>query len=239
MNKAHPGKKHPFRPGNLLYPLPAVMVSCGDMENSNIITVAWTGTICSDPAMVSISVRPERYSYGIIRDSGEFVINLTTERLARATDLCGVKSGRDHDKFQLTGLTKAEGFRVRCPLIAESPVNIECRVKEILPLGSHDMFLAEVLCLDVSESVIDVGGKFRLNEQGLLVYSHGEYYSLGKKLGKFGYSVQKNNFKDNRSQKHSVSGKPAILPPRTQQKKFKNQKKKTKGTSKYSKAKGF
>ncbi|MBR2275713.1 MAG: flavin reductase family protein, partial [Lachnospiraceae bacterium] len=176
---------------NLLYPLPAVMVSCGDMEKSNIITVAWTGTVCSNPAMVSISVRPERYSYEIIKESGEFVINLTTEELAYATDLCGVKSGRDFDKFKLSGLTKAEGFQVHCPLIAESPVNIECRVKEIIKLGSHDMFLAEVLCLDVSESIVDPKGKFQLNQAGFMVYSHGEYYGLGRKLGKFGYSVQK------------------------------------------------
>ena len=199
--KPQSSKKQSFKPGNLLYPLPAVMVSCGDMEKSNIITVAWTGTVCSNPAMVSISVRPERYSYEIIKESGEFVINLTTEELAYATDLCGVKSGRDFNKFKLSGLTKAEGFQVRCPLIAESPVNIECRVKEIIKLGSHDMFLAEVLCLDVSESIIDPKGKFQLNQAGFMVYSHGEYYSLGRKLGKFGYSVQKPSKKKQRKKR--------------------------------------
>ena len=184
-------EKKCFNPGNLLYPLPAVMVTCGDMERSNIITVAWAGTVCSDPAMVSISIRPERYSHGIISSTGEFAVNLVTRKLIRATDLCGVISGRNTDKFMETGLTKAPAFKVSCPVIAESPVSIECGVQKIIKLGTHDMFLARVLCLDVSEAVIDRTGKFLLNSSGLAVYSHGEYFSLGEKLGSFGYSIRK------------------------------------------------
>lgn len=176
----------------MLYPVPAVMVSCqrGD-EKPNIITVAWTGTICSDPAMVSISVRPERYSYDIIKETGEFVINLTTEDLVRATDFCGVKSGRDIDKFKEMKLTAAPASEVSCPIIAESPVNIECRVREVLPLGSHHMFIAEVVAVDVSSKYLNDDGKFDLNGTGLTTYSHGEYFSLGRSLGKFGWSVKK------------------------------------------------
>ena len=155
-------------------------------EKPNIITLAWTGTICSSPAMVSISVRPERYSYGIIRETGEFVINLTTEKLVRATDWCGVRSGKDFDKFKEMRLT-----HVAAPLIEESPVNLECRTKQILELGSHHMFVAEVVGVDVDERYLDENGKFRLNEAGPMVYSHGEYFGLGEKLGSFGYSVRK------------------------------------------------
>lgn len=186
-------KKQQWKPGNMLYPLPAVMVSCGrEAEKPNIITLAWVGTVCSDPAMVSISVRPERYSYDIIRETGEFVINLTTRELAYATDYCGVKSGRDVDKFTELHLhpEKAEKLKA-APLIEESPVNIECRVTEVKELGSHHMFLAEVLAVDVDEAYLDDKGKFQLNETGLLAYSHGEYFSLGKKCGSFGYSVRK------------------------------------------------
>lgn len=184
--------KQVWRAGNMLYPVPAVMVSCqrGD-EKPNIITVAWTGTICSDPAMVSISVRPERYSYDIIKETGEFVINLTTEELVRATDFCGVKSGRDIDKFKEMKLTAAPASEVSCPIIAESPVNIECRVREVLPLGSHHMFIAEVVAVDVSSKYLNDDGKFDLNGTGLTTYSHGEYFSLGRSLGKFGWSVKK------------------------------------------------
>ena len=181
-----------WKAGNMLYPLPAVMVSCQRPEEKpNIITVAWTGTICSSPAMVSISVRPERYSYDIIRDTGEFVINLTTEKLVRATDFCGVRSGRDVDKFVQMHLTAGKSEYVTAPLIEESPVNIECRVTQVLELGSHHMFVAEVLGVDVDEAYLDEKGKFQLNKAGLMVYSHGEYFGLGKKLGKFGYSVRK------------------------------------------------
>lgn len=176
----------------MLYPLPAVMVSCQRPgEKPNIITVAWTGTVCSSPAMVSISVRPERYSYNIIRETGEFVINLTTEKLVRATDFCGVRSGRDVDKFSMMHLTAGEALHVAAPLIEESPVNIECRTTQILELGSHHMFVAEVLGVDVDGQYMDAKGKFDLNRAGLMVYSHGEYFGLGKKLGTFGYSVRR------------------------------------------------
>ena len=186
-------KKQEWKPGNMLYPVPAVMVSCGrEKEIPNIITVAWVGTICSDPAMLSISVRPERYSYGIIRETKEFVVNLTTKDLARATDWCGVKSGRDVDKFQQMHLTAAKAIHLKsAPIIAESPVNIECKVKEVLELGSHHMLLAEVAGVQISEKYMNETGKFELNDTGLVAYSHGEYFTLGEKIGKFGYSVKK------------------------------------------------
>ncbi len=184
-------KQH-WKPGNMLYPLPVVMVSCQrEGERPNIITVAWAGTVCSDPAMVSISVRKERYSYEIIRDTREFVINLVTERLAFATDFCGVRSGREVDKFQRMQLTPLASAKVGPPGIVESPLNLECRVKEILPLGSHDLFLAEVVGVTAEDDYMDQDGRFALNQTGLVTYSHGEYFTLGKKLGKFGYSVQK------------------------------------------------
>ncbi len=186
------GKKEYWKPGNMLYPLPAVMVSCQRPgEKPNIITIAWTGTICSDPAMVYISVRPERYSYDIIKETGEFVINLTTKELARVTDTCGVKSGREIDKFAEMKLTPAESRFVAAPSIAESPVNIECRVSQLIPLGSHDMFIAEVLGVAVDSEYMDGEGRFDLASSLPLVYNHGGYYELGKKIGKFGYSVQK------------------------------------------------
>lgn len=176
----------------MLYPLPAVMVSCQRTgEKPNIITVAWTGTVCSSPAMVSISVRPERYSYDIIKETGEFVINVTTEELAWATDFCGVRSGRDVDKFKQMKLTAGKAAHVGAPLIEESPVNLECRVTQILELGSHHMFVAEVLGVDVDGAYLDESGKFRLNDAGLMVYSHGAYFGLGNQLGSFGYSVRK------------------------------------------------
>ena len=185
-------KKQFWKPGNMLYPVPAVMVSCQRPgEKPNIITIAWAGTICSSPAMVSISVRPERYSYDIIRETGEFVINLTTKELTRAADYCGVKSGRDTDKFQDMRLTPSVSEKVAAPGIMESPVNIECRVTEIKKLGSHDMFLAEVLSVGVDEKLIDKKGKFHLNESGLTAYSHGSYMEIGKSLGTFGFSVRK------------------------------------------------
>ncbi len=181
-----------WRAGNMLYPLPAVMVSCKRPgEKPNIITVAWTGTVCSSPAMVSISVRPERYSYDIIKETGEFVINLTTEKLARATDYCGVRSGRDVDKFAEMNLTAGRSVHVEAPYIEECPVNIECRVQQILELGSHHMFIAEVLGVDIDDRYLDEKGKFRLNEANPIVYSHGEYFGIGRKLGSFGYSVRR------------------------------------------------
>lgn len=184
-------KQH-WKGGNMLYPLPAVMVSCMRQgEQPNIITVAWAGTVCTNPPMLSISVRPERYSHGIIRETGEFVVNLVTKDLVKATDYCGVKSGRDVDKFQETNLTRQPSCHVSCPGIAESPVNIECRVRQVIPLGSHDLFLADVLGVTIEDSYLDEKGKFELNQSGLVTYSHGEYFLLGEKLGTFGYSVKK------------------------------------------------
>lgn len=184
--------KQAWKPGNMLYPVPAVMVSCKrEGEKANIITIAWTGTINSTPAMVSISVRPERYSHGIIKDTKEFVINLTTEKLVYAADYCGVKSGKNIDKFKEMKLTPYESQMIKAPGILESPVNIECKVKEIIPLGSHDLFLAEVVNVNVTEELMQENGKFELNKSGLVMYSHGEYFSMGESLGKFGFSVKK------------------------------------------------
>lgn len=184
--------KQVWRAGNMLYPLPVVLVSTADKAgNDDIITVAWAGTVCSSPAMVSISVRKERFSHHMLMESGEFVINLTTEALARATDYCGVRSGRDTDKWQDMHLTREKAQQVGVPMIAEAPVNIECRVKEVKELGSHDMFLAEVVAVHADEQYMDAKGKFDLSRANPIVYSHGEYYALGKKIGTFGYSVKK------------------------------------------------
>lgn len=185
--------KQIWKPGNMVYPLPAVMVSTADREgNDNIITVAWTGTVCTNPAMLYISVRPERYSYHMLRESGEFVVNLTTEKLAKATDWCGVRSGRDFDKWKEMHLTRGKAEKLTyAPIIQESPVNIECKMTEVQELGSHHMFLAKVEAVQVDESYMNETGKFELNDTQLLAYSHGEYYTLGKKLGTFGYSVRK------------------------------------------------
>lgn len=185
-------EKEIWKPGNMLYPLPAVMVSCrrGD-EKPNIITVGWVGTICSDPAMVSISVRPERYSYEIISQTGEFVINLTTRALAKATDYCGVRSGRDVDKFREMNLTPLDCSVVSCPMIAESPVSIECKVTQTLPLGTHTMFIANVVAVHADKRYMDEKGRFNLNSTDLITYSHGEYFTLGESLGRFGFSVAK------------------------------------------------
>lgn len=180
----------------MLYPVPAVMVSCQRPgETPNIITVAWAGTICSDPVMLSVSVRKERYSYKILKDTGEFVVNLVTRDLVRATDYCGVKSGQDVDKFKDMNLTPLPSTRIQAPGIQESPVNLECQVKQVVELGSHDMFLAEVLAVTVDREFMDEKGKFHLNDTKLVAYSHGEYFQLGEKLGKFGYSVQKKKTK--------------------------------------------
>ena len=181
-----------WKPGTFLYPLPAVMVSCGNMEKSNIITVAWTGIINTNPAMVYISVRPSRYSYNMIKENGEFVINLTTKDLAYATDWCGVKTGAKVDKFKEMNLTPIPGVEVKAPLIAESPVSLECKVREIKELGSHDMFIADVVAVHADEKYMDEKDAFHLNDADLLAYSHGRYYELGKELGTFGYSVRKN-----------------------------------------------
>ena len=184
--------KQTWKPGNMLYPLPAVMVSVTDGEgNDNIITVAWAGTVCTNPPMVSISVRPSRFSYDMLCKTKEFVLNLTTEELAYATDYCGLRSGRDVDKFQQLHLTKEKADHVKAPMIGESPVNIECKVRKIEKLGSHHMFLADVVAVHADEAYMDKNKKFQFNQSHPIVYSHGEYLGLGKKLGTFGYSVKK------------------------------------------------
>ncbi len=184
-----------WRPSNLLNPLPAVMITCMDNEgNVNVMTAAWAGTVCSDPVMVSVSIRKERWSHHMIEETGEFVMCLTTEELAKVTDYVGVRSGRDIDKFSLEGdlkLTKSPSKMVKVPGIAESPVCLECKVKEVLRLGSHDMFVAEVLSTDIDDRYLDESGRFDLEKAKLMAYSHGEYYALGRKLGKFGFSVRK------------------------------------------------
>jgi len=181
-----------WKEGNMLYPAPAVLVSCGENRDSyNLITIAWAGNICSDPPMTSISIRPARWSHAIIKRTGEFVINLTTKRLVFATDYCGVKSGREVDKFEQMRLTPAKASKVKAPLIAESPVNIECQVTEIKALGSHDLFLAKVLCIHADKQYIDKKGALNLDRAEPICYSHGKYYALGKQLGFFGFSVKK------------------------------------------------
>ena len=180
-----------WKPGTFIYPLPAVMVSCGTMEKSNIITVAWTGIINTDPATVYISVRPTRYSYNIIKEQKEFVINLTTKELAKTTDWCGVKTGAKVDKFKEMNLHKEKAKYVKCPMIKESPVSVECKVKEIKELGSHHMFVAEVLAINADEKYINEKGAFDISKCDLITYANGHYYTLGKKIGKFGFSVQK------------------------------------------------
>ncbi len=207
-----------WKAGTFEYPIPAVMVSMGDMEKSNIITVAWTGIINTNPAMVYISVRPTRYSYNILKEEKEFVINLTTEKLAYATDWCGVKSGANVDKFKEMKLTKEKANMVKCPLIKESPVSIECKVKKIIELGSHTMFMAEVLCIDADEKYIDEKGAFDISKCNLMAYANGGYYALGKKLGKFGYSVQKKN-KSKAKKQVSISNKSKLQNKKSKKKK--------------------
>lgn len=180
-----------FKPGTFLYPLPAVMVTSGDMDNSNILTVAWTGIVSSDPATTYVSIRKERHSYNLIKQNMEFCINLTTEDLAYATDYVGVKSGRDIDKFKTLNLSKEKATIVKCPMIKESPVTIECKVIEIKEMGSHDMFLAEIVAVNVDEKYMDENNRFDMDKCNIIAYSHGQYYTLGKKLGKFGFSVKK------------------------------------------------
>ena len=184
--------KQNWKPGNMLYPLPAVLVSCqGNDGKPNLITIGWVGTICSDPAMVSISVRPERYSYHMLKETGEFVINLTTEELLEATDYCGVASGRDVNKWEKMNLTPLPSEKVSVPAVAESPINIECKVTEVKELGTHHMFIAEVVSVRADEKYMDEKGKFHLEHSKPIAYSHGTYFSLGEELGKFGYSVRK------------------------------------------------
>ncbi len=188
-----------WKPGTFIYPLPVVMVSCGTMEKSNIITVAWTGILNTNPATVYIAVRPTRYSYHLIKEQGEFVINLTNKNLARATDWCGVKTGSKVDKFKEVKLTKEKANFVKCPMIKESPVSVECKVKEIQEMGSHHVFVAEVLAIHADKQYIDEKGAFDISKCDLIAYANGHYYALGKKLGKFGFSVQKK--KKNRRKK--------------------------------------
>ena len=184
--------KKSFKPGTLLCPVPAVMVTCGDENEKNIITIGWTGIINTDPPMTYISVRPSRYSHDIIEKNGEFVINMTTEALAFAADYCGVKSGRDVDKFKEMKLTPVYGDIVKCPMIAESPVNLECKVKEVKRYGTHDMFIAEIVAMHVNEEIVDEKGKIDPASAGLVAYAHGEYFGLKRApLGRFGYSVMK------------------------------------------------
>ena len=180
-----------WKPGTFEYPIPAALISCGDMEKSNIMTVAWTGIINTNPPVVYVSIRPERYSYPIIKESGEFVINLTNEDLAFATDWCGVRSGREYDKFKEMNLTKEKLNHVKCPGIKESPVSIECKVREVKEYGSHHMFIADVLAINADEKYIDEKGAFDISKCNLIAYANGGYYPLGEKIGKFGYSVQK------------------------------------------------
>lgn len=180
-----------WKPGTLEYPLPAVMISCGDMEKSNVMTAAWTGIINSDPAMCYVSIRKERYSYNIIKKSGEFVINLTTEDLCRKTDWVGVRTGAKVDKFKEMHLTKEKATKVKCPLIAESPINLECKVTQTIDLGSHTMFMAKILSVDVDDKYINDKGSFDISKCHLIAYANGSYFALGKKLGTFGYSVRK------------------------------------------------
>lgn len=189
-----------WKPGTMLYPLPAVMVSCGsEPEEYNIVTISWTGTICTDPAMCYISVRPSRYSYGVIKKNGEYVINLTTKALAYAADWCGVKSGAEYDKFKEMGLTPSPSTKVKAPLIKESPVNIECIVKEIKELGSHHMFISDVVAVHAEKELFDEKtGLFRLNDAILMSYCHGKYYETGKFIGKFGFSVDKKRIKNSK-----------------------------------------
>lgn len=180
-----------WRGGALLAPLPPVMVTCGNEENSNIITIGWTGILNTIPPKTYISIRPSRHSYGIIKESREFVINLTTSELVFAADFCGVKSGRDCNKFELMKLSTQKASEVSAPLLELSPVNIECKVTDIIPLGSHDMFIADIVAVNVAEDYIDSTGKFHLDKCNLVAYSHGEYFELGRKLGTFGFSVKK------------------------------------------------
>lgn len=181
-----------FKPGNMLYPLPAVLVTVRDAEGrDNMLTIAWVGTVCTNPPMLYISVRPERYSYHALKDSGEFVVNLTTADMARAVDYCGVRSGKDVDKFEVTGLTRRDAAKVNVPVIEDSPVNIECRVRDVLELGSHHMFLADVVHVTVDDRYMDEKGTFHLERANPLVYSHGIYCDIGNFIGAFGYSVRK------------------------------------------------
>lgn len=180
-----------WKGSTLLAPVPPVLVSCGNGERDNLITVAWTGIINSEPPKTYISVRPERFSHGLIKESGEFVINLPSAHIVRSVDFCGCRSGRDIDKFEACSLTREAASALSCPMVAESPVSIECRVTDLLALGSHDMFMADIIAVNVDERYIDENGKFHIEKCALAAYAHGQYFALGKKIGSFGYSVKK------------------------------------------------
>lgn len=196
--RTHIMSKVSWKGSTLLSPVPAALVTCGTVDSPNALTIAWTGIVNSNPPMTYISVRPERYSHDIIKEAGEFVINLTTGTMIRGVDFCGVRSGRDMDKIEHCGFTVEEASEVKAPILSQSPVSLECRVTQILPLGSHDMFLAEIVAVDVDSSVIDEAGKLRLDKCGLAAFSHGEYFQLGKKIGSFGFSVKKKRPKNPR-----------------------------------------
>lgn len=213
-----------WRPGTLMAPVPPVLVSCGTVENPNVMTAAWAGVLCSDPALVYVSIRPARYSHEIISRTKEFVINLPTAALARQVDICGVKSGRHVNKFELTGLTPAACSKIAAPQVAESPVSLECRVLEIKQLGSenvcgtHDLFIAEVLAVDVDEAYLSADKALHLEKAGLLAYAHGFYYMLGKQIGKFGWSVEKETTKRKRIERQKAekaAGRAASLKKET------------------------
>lgn len=180
-----------WKGGALVAPLPPVLVTCGTMEKPNVLTIAWTGILSTQPPKTYISVRPSRYSYDLIKNSGEFVINLTTAKMTKAVDFCGVRSGKEFDKFALTGLTTEKASKVACPMLKQSPVSLECRITDIVPLGSHDMFIADIIAVNVDEQYIDKDGKLHLERCALLAFAHGEYFELGKKVGSFGFSVRK------------------------------------------------
>lgn len=183
--------KQKWKGGALLSPVPAVLVSCGNGENANLITIGWTGIVCTQPPKLYISVRPERHSYGIIKESGEFCVNLPTCGIVRALDFCGVRSGKDTDKFKETKLTKEDSYEVGCISVAECPITLECKVSQIIPLGSHDMFIADIVAVAADERLIDKNGRLMLEKADLLAYAHGDYFTLGKKIGDFGFSVRK------------------------------------------------
>ena len=187
-----------WKPGTLLAPAPPALVSCGTMEEHNVLTAAWTGIVNSEPPMTYVSIRPQRHSHSIIQEKGEFVINLPTEAIVKATDLCGVKSGRDVDKFALAGLTAEPSNLVAAPGIAECPISLECKVREVTHLGSHDMFLADIVAVDVDPKYVDEKGALHMEKAGLLAYAHGAYFGLGKQLGTFGFSVRKKPLKKSR-----------------------------------------
>ncbi|PWM39335.1 MAG: flavin reductase family protein [Clostridiales bacterium] len=184
-------EKQIWKPGTLLSPVPPAIVTCGSMERPNLLTVAWTGIVNSNPPMTYVSIRPERYSYGLIKESGEFAINLTTGALVRAADFCGVRSGKDLDKFEAVHLHPQKAEKISAPLLAESPLSLECRVVKALPLGSHEMFLAEIVAVQVDASLVDENGRLNLGKCNLAAYAHGEYFALGKRIGTFGFSVKK------------------------------------------------